>query len=1157
MKSFLTLLFVLGSYLSHSQTSVTAMEYFIDDDPGVGNATSVDISAGTTFNESFTIASSGGDLTEGFHVLVIRVQDASNRWSMLEAKTFYVSPSDPINTSQISAGEYFLDTDPGYGEGTAFSVTAGVNIDDSFTILSSGGDLTEGFHNLVIRLQDENSVWGMQESKVFFVVNSDPISTSTVVAAEYYVDSDPGFGMANSITLTSGTDVDFNFTITSAELGAGFHNIVIRTQDDGGVWSMQESKAIYVTNADPISTAQVVNAEYFIDSDPGIGNANAITLTSGTAVDFGFTIPNASLTAGFHSIVIRLEDENGQWSVLEQKAIYVSDTDPLSATMVTALEYFFDQSDPGVGAATAIDIVDVSSFDLETVIATSGLGAGMHAINFRAQDERGVWSMIESRNFFVDQMISAPLDEPVPSNVASIEYFVNTDPGLGNGTVLNLDPATPMVDEDFTVVTSDLEEGTHYLGVRLINELGIYSQTEIIEMTVCNGAVVSFTADNLCLGDETMFTDTSTEVLVDDVYSWDFDGDGNEDDATVGDPTFTYPSAGTYTASLTISNELCTATGTLEVTIHDLPTTVMANSTAGAVCEGEEVTLTGSGVVSYVWDNGITDGVAFVPASTATYTVTGTDANGCSNTDQIEVVVNSLPTVAANVDDDSICPGDEVVLTGSGASTYIWDNGVSDGVAIVPSATTNYTVTGTDSNGCENTAMIEVVVNELPVVQANTSSENVCDGSEVTLTGSGADTYVWDHSVVDGVSFVPVETATYTVTGTDSNGCENTDQVVVTLLDLPVVSASTSDEAVCSGDEVTLTGSGALSYSWDNGVSDGVAFVPTGTMTYTVTGADVNGCENTDNIAVTVNALPEVIASASDDNICLGDEVVLTGGGALSFTWDNGVTDGIGTVPDATTTYTVTGSDINGCTNTDMIEVVVNALPDVVANASSLNLCNGAEVTLTGSGASSYVWDNEVVDGVSFVPLETVVYTVEGTDSNGCSNTDEIEVTVDILAAPSISLVEDNGVDIILMSSSETGNQWFEGGTLLEGQVDQTLRVRRSSSFGGDYQVQYTEGSCTSALSEVYSPGVLSASDLSTEIKLWPNPSDDRITLEGIDGSAQFNQVTILDYAGVIVKVLKPSLDGGNMEIDVSDIESGAYLIHIESKNGYLKFIKR
>ena len=483
----------------------------------------------------------------------------------------------------------------------------------------------------------------------------------------------------------------------------------------------------------------------------------------------------------------------------------------------------------------------------------------------------------------------------------------------------------------------------------------------------------------------------------------------------------------TYTVTGTDANG-CSNTDQVNVTVNPLP--VINAGADQTVCDGESVTLNGSGAVSYVWDNGITDGVSFVPVlGTTTYTVTGTDANGCSNTDQVDVTVNPLPVVDAGAD-QTVCDGESVTLNGSGAVSYVWDNGITDGVSFVPAlGTTTYTVIGTDANGCSNTDQVNVTVNPLPVVDAG-ADQTVCDGVSVTLNGSGAVSYVWDNGVVDGVSFVQaVGTTTYTVTGTDANGCSNTDQVNVTVNPLPIIDAG-ADQIVCDGESVTLNGSGAVSYVWDNGITDGVSFVPVlGTTTYTVTGTDANGCSNTDQVDVTVNPLPVVDAGA-DQTLCDGESVTLNGSGAVSYVWDNGITDGVSFVPPiGATTYTVTGTDANGCSNTDQVNVFVNALPLVNAGPDQA-VCDGVSVTLNGSGAVSYVWDNGVVDGVSFVQaVGTTTYTVTGTDANGCSNTDQVNVTVNplpIIDAGADQIVCD-GESVTLNGSGAVSYVWDNG----------------------------------------------------------------------------------------------------------------------------------
>ena len=267
------------------------------------------------------------------------------------------------------------------------------------------------------------------------------------------------------------------------------------------------------------------------------------------------------------------------------------------------------------------------------------------------------------------------------------------------------------------------------------------------------------------------------------------------------------------------------------------------------------------------------------------------------------------------------------ITVGAPAISYAWDNGVTNGVPFTPTASGDYIVVANDAFGCTDTETVTVTVNALPTIDAG-ADQAVCEGNPVTITGTGATSYTWDNGVSDGVAFTPLSTATYTVTGTDGNGCVNSDQVLVTVNALPTVSGGL-DVAVCAGDSAILNGSGAVSYAWDNGVSDGIPFTPVSTATYTVTGTDGNGCENTDQVDVTINSLPTVGAGA-DQTVCEGDPVTVSGTGASSYTWDNGVSDGVAFNATTTTTYNLTGVDVNGCENTDSLTIVVEECTGIV-----------------------------------------------------------------------------------------------------------------------------------------------------------------------------------------------------------------------------------
>ena len=261
-------------------------------------------------------------------------------------------------------------------------------------------------------------------------------------------------------------------------------------------------------------------------------------------------------------------------------------------------------------------------------------------------------------------------------------------------------------------------------------------------------------------------------------------------------------STATYTVTGT-SAAGCTNTASATVTINP---TISVTASFTSVCTGQSVTLTATGSgSSYTWSGGVVNGVSFTPATTTTYTVTGTLGACTATATQTITVGVGTPTVIANTTSNTICAGDAVTLTGSGATTYVWTGGVIDAIAFNPSATTTYTVTGT-TGGCSNTATQTITVNPIPSVTANATNTVLCAGQAVTLTGAGATSYSWSGGVVDGVSFVPDSSGTYTVTGTSL--FSSTASVMVSM--------AVVDTSVTQAGNILTANSTTASYQWVN-----------------------------------------------------------------------------------------------------------------------------------------------------------------------------------------------------------------------------------------------------------------------------------------------------------------------------------------------------
>ncbi len=378
----------------------------------------------------------------------------------------------------------------------------------------------------------------------------------------------------------------------------------------------------------------------------------------------------------------------------------------------------------------------------------------------------------------------------------------------------------------------------------------------------------------------------------------------------------------------------------------------------------------------------------------ASYSVSFTDRNSCVTnlTSQYSIRKGIVPFITQSK--SVLCQGDSVTLNASGALNYSWSNGVQNGVPFAIYASTTFFLHSIDSNSCSVNTSKYLLVHPLPQVSIQSSATEICLQDSILLQGQGAINYTWTNGVQNGIKFPPLSSSTYTVTGKDANQCANTSTVHIIVNPLPQVSILSTGTDLCIHDSVALNAQGALTYSWANGVQDGVKFAPMSTSTYTVIGTDANQCKNNSTVQVIVHPLPQVSILATDTTICLHDSVSLSGLGAANYTWSGEVQNDIQFSPSATSTYTVIGTDTNLCTNSSTIKVDVLPIPQVSIQASNTEICIHDSIILQGQGAINYIWSNNIQDGSKFPPLSSSTYTVIGTDANQCSNTSTIQITV-------------------------------------------------------------------------------------------------------------------------------------------------------------------
>ena len=501
-------------------------------------------------------------------------------------------------------------------------------------------------------------------------------------------------------------------------------------------------------------------------------------------------------------------------------------------------------------------------------------------------------------------------------------------------------------------------------------------------------------------------------------------------------------STGVHVLEWTISNGNCAASSDQVSVIVEASPVLNVNASSSSVCQGTPVVLTAGGADTYTWMPGNLSGsnVVVSPTNTTIYTVSGTNASGCTSTANITINVSTSVPVQISASDTVICSGDLVTLTAGGAGNYLWMPGNLSGNSIVvnPSATTTYTVSG-DISGCTGSASMAIIVQNVPTLSIN-SADSVCQGSSLTLSAGGAGSYTWMPGNLSGNSITvsPSATTTYTLTGTNAAGCSSTISRTIHTVNIPAVSASASAATVCAGGSVTLNASGAQNYVWTpaNQTGSSISVSPSATTTYTVTGSNAFGCSNSAQVQVTVNSVPAVSVSATQAAICAGASTTLTASGADIYTWMPGNLSGnsITVSPSATTTYTVTGTTANGCSAAATYTVQVQNAPNVQAFASQSTICAGTSATLTASGATSYTWQPGNLSGssVSVTPSATTTYVVSGTH-NGCTSTATVTVQVQNSAAALTLSANDTslcaGETAILTVSGGSSYIWQHNGS--------------------------------------------------------------------------------------------------------------------------------
>jgi hypothetical protein len=1135
LKRILPFLLLVTTFTIQGQT-ITSFEYYFGTDPGFGNGTSISADTNTgELTQDLVIDVTG--LDEGFHKLTIRAVDSDSEYSLYSASTFFViDPSGSGGTiSNLNAVEYWFDTDPGQGSGTALAIT-GSPSETTENYVIPLGTLPEGFHTLGIRVQNLDLTWSLYTKSIFYVTEiGGSIPISNLANLEYWFDADPGIGNGNPLNVTGNpSTLTDTYAIPLGTLDQGFHSLSIRAQNVDGTWSLYDKSTFYVSEiagSDPISNIQ--RLEYWFDTDPGFGSGTAIDITGGPS-EFTdpLVIPLGTLDGGYHEVGIRAQNLDGTWSLYERKRFFIIDAADF-ATPPTApldeIEFLYD-AELGFGTGTSLAFTPTSNPDEYLVeIPTDLVTCDIHDLWISMKNTDGNYSLYKILDD-VDVFDNLP-----PTIVVFPDITVELDAnGEGSITIADVDDGTFDDCELVSVVLNQTQFNYTCadLGANTVTITATDAESKVstqdVTITVVDNINPVAVAQNI-----TVQLDANGEATI---TANDLEN-GSTDNCSIVTrsidiSSFDCTNLGTNTVSFTVTDvEGNTNSIDATVTVEDaiLPTAATQNIT---------VQLDATGVASITADDVdlSTDNCTITTKSvdidsfdcddlgTNTVTLTVTDQSGNSNTATATITVEDNANPVAATQDIT------VQLDGNGNATIFpsqIENGSTDNCTVASSSlditsfdcsnlgANTVTLTVTDQSGNSNTATaivtVEDAVNPVAIsqnitVQLDASGVATIEATDIdnnSIDNCGIDTRSLDIASFD-CDDIGANTVTLTVT--DASGNSNSTSATVTVIDNINPSVTTQNITVqldASGTASIVAADVENSVTDNCGVASSVIDINNfdcnnlGDNTVLLTITDVNGNTTDANVTVTVEDSINPVALSQDVTV----ELDSNGNGTITAaTIDNGSTDNCG--------------------------IDTRSLDITNFNCSNLG-DNTINLTVTDTSGNS----NSISATVSVVDLINPV--ASGQD-----------ITVDLAGNPSVTIIAndlDNGSsDNCGMTSLSIDIDTFT----MPGVYPVVLTIEDSSGNIDMVTVNVTVVDST-----------LSIDDVALEekaIRLYPNPTEAFLYF---DTELIVTEISIYDLNGkrLIVK-LNPENN-----VNVNELSEGIYLIQFKIENSLLikRFIKQ
>jgi len=352
-------------------------------------------------------------------------------------------------------------------------------------------------------------------------------------------------------------------------------------------------------------------------------------------------------------------------------------------------------------------------------------------------------------------------------NANWLHFFTSSAGSKDSSVTITIDKNTGIDREAYVVFSVNGQSDS----VLISQKLECVSKPIVVgKTTVCEGDIVSLTANT-----------TNPLMWFDDATLTNLIASGQKYEVI--------PTSNTSLFVVQSTTTNCTSLPTqVDIVVNTLPT-ISASISDNDVCAMTNITFSGYGsqITSYKWTYGVQNNIPILIYSGGTYTVTGIDANGCSASASVNLIVKPWASITPKATKPYACFNDSITLWGEGVVSYEWDNGVIDSKPFAVKKEGNYYVTGTDVNGCKSTNSIYISMYNLPTVSISVNpKDSITKGNQVTLTATGSiavNSYIWDNGIFNNSVFTPSATHIYTVTATDYNSCKAIDSIKIIVID--------------------------------------------------------------------------------------------------------------------------------------------------------------------------------------------------------------------------------------------------------------------------------------------------------------------------------------------------------------------------------------